>query len=319
VAGADLDDRSSQRRRLAAVQAAMPAGEDLEALAAAVRAAHGDAVEAVLYYGSCLRSGRVDDGIADFYVLVGRYRDAGMGWLRAGLNRLLPPNVFYLEHPRGGRTLRAKYAVISTQAFLHGVRGEAFLPYLWGRFAQPSGILWSRSAALSERLRDAQLEALQHVITEVLPLMPATFDSRSLWETGLLASYATELRAERSARIRALYDHHADYYAAQTADVLRRMPEVESLGDDRYRHPASPHACGRARRRWAWRRWTGKAVSVLRLVKSLLTFRGAVDYAAWKIERHSGSPVEVPDWARRWPLLGGWVILWRLLRRGSLR
>ena len=70
---------------------------------------------------------------------------------------------------------------------------------------------------------------------------------------------------------------------------------------------------------WFVRRWQGKLLSVLRLLKGLLTFRGGVDYILWKIERHSGERVEVPPQLERYPLIATCVIFWRLYRRGAYR
>ena len=69
-------------------------------LADAMRARHGETVAAILFYGSCLRQDPSDEppeGIQDFYVIVDCYRDAYPGWWPAFANRLLPPNVFYIE------------------------------------------------------------------------------------------------------------------------------------------------------------------------------------------------------------------------------
>src|SRR6185436_703618 len=40
-----------------------------------IRRRHGDAIAAIVFYGSCLRTGQYDTGVLDFYVLVDRYRD----------------------------------------------------------------------------------------------------------------------------------------------------------------------------------------------------------------------------------------------------
>ena len=59
---------------------ALDADKDLQpgiiALADAARERHGDSVRAVLFYGSCLRSGNVYEGLADLYVLVDDYKSA---------------------------------------------------------------------------------------------------------------------------------------------------------------------------------------------------------------------------------------------------
>jgi hypothetical protein len=37
------------------------------------------------------------------------------------------------------------------------------------------------------------------------------------------------------------------------------------------------------------------------------------------MERHSGVRVEATPWQRRHPLIGGWLVAWRLYRRGAFR
>jgi len=54
-------------------------------------------------------------------------------------------------------------------------------------------------------------------------------------------------------------------------------------------------------------------------LKGLFTFDGGIDYVAWKLARHSGQEVVVPDRVRRYPLLFMWGFFWRLYRRGAFR
>lgn len=314
---ADQVDLTSQALQI--LQSKTVAGADLQALAKALREEHGETVAAVLYYGSCLRSGNAGDGIADFYVLVDDYHAAKMGWVRAKLNQCLPPNVFYLETPWEETTRRAKYAVISVAHFEQGVSGEWLLPYLWGRFAQPCGVLWCRDNTLKQSIYTWLSQALHYFVRESAPLLPADFSSEQLWQTGLTRSYQTELRAERSERILGLFDYWPDYYSEQTEHALQCTGWLRSSTGGRFHLEITETNRRRCQRRWQCRTWLGKPLALMRLIKSLLTFRGALDYAAWKIERHSGHAVIVTDFARRWPLIGGWTILWQLLRRGSLR
>jgi hypothetical protein len=74
-----------------------------------------------------------------------------------------------------------------------------------------------------------------------------------------------------------------------------------------------------ARRHWCRRRLQGKLLSVLRLLKALFTFEGGLDYIAWKLERHSGPRVEIPERVRRWPLIFVWGLVWRLYRQGVFK
>jgi hypothetical protein len=75
----------------------------------------------------------------------------------------------------------------------------------------------------------------------------------------------------------------------------------------------------RASWHWRLRRWQGKILTVLRLAKAAFTFQDSINYAAWKIERHTGVRVEVTPMLRRHPVLWGFKVSWRLLRRGVLR
>jgi hypothetical protein len=70
---------------------------------------------------------------------------------------------------------------------------------------------------------------------------------------------------------------------------------------------------------WARRRRAGKALTVIRLTKASATFAGGIDYLAWKINRHAGTAIEIKPWQRRWPLLGAFTLLPRLLKRGAVR
>jgi hypothetical protein len=50
-----------------------------------------------------------------------------------------------------------------------------------------------------------------------------------------------------------------------------------------------------------------------------LTFDNAVDYVAWKIERHSGYRIEPTPFQRRHPLLAAPALYLKLRARGVLR
>jgi hypothetical protein len=59
----------------------------------------------------------------------------------------------------------------------------------------------------------------------------------------------------------------------------------------------------------------GRALNLVRLIKSLFTVKGAVDYAIWKLERHWGEPIKQPERLRRYPLVFCWPLLWKLLKQ----
>ena len=68
-----------------------------------------------------------------------------------------------------------------------------------------------------------------------------------------------------------------------------------------------------------FRKVTGKTLSVLRLCKSSLTFDDPVDYALWKVQRHSGVTVTATERQRRYPLIFAWPLVWQLYRQGALK
>jgi len=293
----------------------------IPALADAARKRHAG-VAAVLFYGSCLRRGRADEGIADLYLLVDDYRVAFDSGFKAVMNRLLPPNVFYLETPWEGRTLRAKYAVLTLDNFEKGARSW-FHSYIWGRFAQPSGLIYTRDRDASDRIHQALAWSVRTFVRRALPQAPDIFTARELWSTGLSLSYRCELRSEGPDTAARLVDAAPDYYTAVTREALGDiLLPVEPLpGGPPLRYRLNASAAQKRRNHFAWRlrQVQGKCLSALRLLKALLTFENGLDYVLWKIERHSNVRVEVSPLLRRLPPLAVPVIFWKLFRKGAFR
>ncbi|MGB5201440.1 MAG: hypothetical protein WBR56_16220 [Sedimenticolaceae bacterium] len=283
---------------------------------------YGDAVAGILYYGSCLRKGDATEGLVDLYVIVEAYRAVYGVSAKAFFNWLLPPNVFYLELPVGENKVRAKYAILSLPQLQRGTR-RWFQPYLWGRFAQPLALLRARNESTAQALLQAVGQAVITFMDATLPVLPARFSARDLWEQGLARSYRTELRAERTGRQAELYRDAESYYLELTAAALARSrfavhPEGEGTGGNYVADIGTPHRRA-ARAAWLLRTVQGRLLHVMRLIKGLFTFSGGVDYVLWKLERHSGVRLEVSDRVRRHPLIFGWGLVWRLYRRGAFR
>jgi len=288
-----------------------------------LRERYRDCAAAVLFYGSCLRSGDPYDGLVDLYLIVDNYRCANSGWFKAAWNRLLPPNVFYTEVMHDDRVLRCKYAVLSGADLERGTSGRWFHSYLWGRFSQPTAIAWYRDDATRERVQSALAQATLSFLARVLPALPARGTLQSLWESGLRLSYRAELRAEGSTRARQLTDTNLPYYQAisrAAAPLLQQRVEICSTPrGDYYQAHISPLRRSAGRIGWVLRIAQGKLLSVARLLKALFTFDGGLDYIAWKLERHSGVAIEIPDKVRRYPMLFIWGLFWKLYRRGVFR
>jgi len=299
---------------LIAEEATAPLAPPIAAVAGAARARFADSAMAVLFYGSCLRKADDSGGIADLYVLVDDYRNAWSAWL-AVANRLLPPNVLYLEAPFAGRTVRAKVAVISLDDFEAGVR-RWFHSYIWARFAQPCRLGYARDEVARARVLAALAGAVRRMAAEAAPLLEPPFDARRLWAGSLGATYRAELRAERLERANDLVAAYAERYDRVTASLVEEG--LLAVADDGYRLADA----GRRRGvgfRWAQRCWLGKLLSVLRLAKAAFTFEDGAGYLAWKIERHSGVEVQLTPWQRRHPILASPALFWRLYRRGAVQ
>ncbi len=296
---------------------------ELLALRDALLQRYNGAVDAMLFYGSSLRSGDALDGLVDLYVVVDGYRKAYGKALPALFNRLLPPNVYYLEVEVNGQRVRAKYAVISMRDLQRGTSMRWFHSYLWGRFSQPCGLLYCRDAETGQQVHRALAQALLTFLTRVLPVLPERLECAAIWQQGLALSYRAELRAEKPERAIQLYEAWQDHYRSATSLAMQALPfEVQREQFDSrlfytVRIAQRTRMLGRAG--WQLRRMQGKLLSLLRLMKATFTFQGGMDYIAWKLERHTGVPVEVSPKVRRHPLIYGWGLLWRLYRRGVFR
>lgn len=304
---------------------ALLAGElSQPAPAAAIALAHqlarrgGAATAAVLYYGSALRAGDLS-GVLDFYVLLDDVRAWPGSWLARQANRLLPPNVGYVEFTHEGQTLRAKFAVMSTTQFARRVAGTGIDTTIWARFCQPALLVWSRSAADGDAVAKWVADAVQCAAVWAARLGPAAGSAADYWQALFAHTYAAELRVEQQSRALDIVGKSPARYAAllplawQRAGIRHR--EVRGMLEPEV--PARDHDI--AARRWRRHAGLGRPLNLLRLLKASFTFDGAMDYAAWKIERHSGVHIDVAPWQRRFPLLAAPGLYLKLRRRGLLR
>jgi len=310
-----------------------PGSEAARALSDAIRERVGG-VAAVVFYGSCLRRAS-DEGVHDFYVLVDGYRAAfGLSWLAAA-GVLLPPNVFYLETTapagpdRSPRTLRCKYAVLSTRRFRRLVSPGALHPYVWARFAQPAAIVWARDDEARAAVAECAAQSVVTLVQRLVPFMPVRggvqrFRLASLWQEAFRRTYRTELRSEAPGSIRALYRADPERYDACAARALEAL-DASGWIDHFSAYAGAAEVVQRPHRRWLARlRWQlcwplAKTLALLRLVKTAFTFGDWLPYALWKLERHSGRRFPLSDRQRRHPFLFGVPVLLKALAQRTLR
>jgi len=301
-------------RKQAATQLSEDAG--LKALLGEIRQRHGNALLAVLVYGSWLRGSR--DTMLDFYVLVDHYRDLDSRW-QGWLCRLLPPNVYQIHQQQLGQDIRAKYALLTLKRFHHAMLHD-FHSYFWARFAQPCAVVYTRDADVEASLEEAFSLAAANFVGHVLPTLPRHFGSEELWIRGLGLTYRCELRTESGQRPASIYASNPGYYdGISRALAAQGRAKFTVAADGGYRNLCGPAARALAGPVWWLRRLQGKILSVLRLLKAAFTFNDALDYLLWKIKRHSGHYIEPTARQRRHPLIFAWPLLWRLYRRGAFR
>jgi hypothetical protein len=299
---------------LVADELAVPADPRVAAMAAALAARYGAAARAVLFYGSCLRTGAVEGQMLDFYLIVSDYRAAyGRSWLAAA-NRLIPPNVFPFEQDG----LAAKYAVLSEADFHRLCGPETENVSVWARFAQPARLVWSADGEAEAAAVRSVARAAPTLLAAARPLFEGG-EALDLWRSAFALTYSAELRAERAGRAGSVVDADPERYLAFAGPALEAAG-IGRVEDGRLLlEPAGERARGRALRGWARRRRQGKLLSLLRLAKASGTYAGGIDYLAWKINRHAGTAIELSDWQRRWPLIGAVALLPRLLKQRAIR
>lgn len=297
------------------------------AVAEEIRRRHGETVSAMLFYGSCLRRASTE-GVLDFYVLVDDVDRAHASRRVAWLNRVLPPNVLYLEHHHAGQVLRAKYAVMSLRQFETLVSLSSFDTRVWSRFCQPACLVWARGATVRERVAVAVARATLTAVERMRVWLPGKgpvqrFRGEELWQGGFRETYRAEPRSEGPETIAALYAAAPDRYEKVLREALHELERrgrlvVESDGEQ-IELRSDPQERARLRRAWRLRRPVAKLVAVLGIGKTPFTFDDWVSYVIFKLERHGGEPIEISDRQRRHPFLLGWPVLFRLIRRGTLR
>ena len=276
---------------------------------------HGDAVSAILLYGSHVRGKR--DTVLDFYVLLNDYARGIAGVVQQIANRILPPNVYHLTLENGDRIYAAKFATVTLAQFEHGIN-RRFHSYFWARFAQPFVLAYARDASVKQRLSDAGRAAARRMMESVIPVLQPEFSTDALWKRAFTLTYDCELRAEGCGKAAELFAAYAAPLAAVT-NALAPELAISRIGEHRWRSELSA-----ARRRavaWSWRlrRVEGKLLSVARLFKAAFTFNDPLDYILWKVERHSGIHIEPTALQRRHPLIFSWGLLWRLYRLGGFK
>jgi len=278
--------------------------------AAAAELAQAAGAVAVLFYGSVLRTGRLDD-VLDFYVLVDRAAGSPIRRVATGL---LWPDVGWRELAVGGRTIRAKIATMELATFERAATGALVDTTIWTRFAQPAAIAWVRGPADQTRVVAAVGTAIATAARYAAALGAARGSAREYWLALFAQTYRAEFRVERADRSAEIVDHAPDRYAALLPLAWDAAAIAFIQADGRYAPQLAPAERRRLLAGWRRRARAGKPLNVARLVKAAFTFDGAARYGLYKIERHTGIHVPLTRWRERHPVLAAPGVLWRVFR-----
>jgi hypothetical protein len=322
-----VDPGASDLETLVTGELAEPAPEAARELADAIREQHGDCVAAIVFYGSCLRK-RTDAGVLDFYAVVDSYRAAYRSRPLAWANALLPPNVFYLERDGPSGRLRSKYAVISCADFEAAAAPSARRSGIWARFCQPTTAVYTRDDDARRLLVRVTSAAIATALRVGVPLLPGSdpairFRFDEFWQHTLRETYAAEMRPESPETIAGIYAAAPERFDRAARGGLAALAAAGWLrwqeNDAGVRVELDPDVRRRAARAWHRRKPLRKLIYFVALLKSAATFGDWLGYVLWKLERHSGTRIEVTARQRRHPLVWGWPVLWRVLRERTLR
>ena len=287
------------------IAAALERPVDAAVAAYARRLGEEAGAQAVLFYGSNLRTGSLD-GVLDFYVLLpGDQREA------------IWPRVSYREWDHAGVRLRAKIATLSLQQFAQAANGGSRDTTIWARFVQPSALVWQASEEARAEVTQALCAAAVTAGRLAAVVGPARGTANDYWRALFRATYKAEFRVEKPGRENSILEVNAEHF-----DGL--LPIAWNAGGMRFKRMNGlfeplPNSAERRRvlKWWSRRARLGKPLNLLRLAKATTTFDGAADYAAWKLQRHTGIALEVTPFRARHPLLaapGALVELWRKRR-----
>lgn len=262
---------------------------------------------AVLFYGSNLRTGSLE-GVLDFYLLLPGARESGI-W----------PRVSYRERAHEDFVLRAKIASMTLATFAQAARGESFDTTIWTRFVQPSALAWAGDGDVAAEVVAALASATCTAARLAVAVGPDKGREEDYWRALFRATYRAELRFERPGREEAILAANSAHF-----DGLLQLALVEAgIPFEQDRSEITPRLDRRERdqirRWWRRRRRLGKPINLARLARATATFEGAARYAAWKVERHSGIPVELSPWRERHPLLAAPGMAWRFWRERRRR
>ncbi len=301
-------------------------------LAALCAESGGDAVSAVLFYGSRKTGAAPDPWSAyDFFVLTSDdrafYREMkARGQLRrspglvAALNGMLPPNQVSVRDGGGGAAPFAKCSVIRLDTLEEETSPRRRDHFCAGRLFQPTTLAFARDATAAARVAECAVAAHRATWEWVRPWLPPAFDAREYCLTALRVSLGREIRPEPSGRADALFAAQRDYLVPVYQSLLEELAASGALapaGEGRFAATSPVERSERRRIEAYFRR--SKARATTRWFKYMFTFDDWLEYIVRKAERHGGEKVELSARERRWPLVFLWPRVFDYLKHKDRR
>lgn len=232
--------------------------------------------QAVLFYGSNLRTGSLE-GVLDFYVLLPGPAETGI-W----------PRVSYLERAIEGTLLRAKIATMKLATFASAAAGERIDTTIWARFAQPSMVVWARSDTDRAQVDQARCAAAATAAKLAVALGPARAGEADYWRCLFRATYEAEFRVERPGRESSILEANPGHFAGLLPEALDAASIAYAIDGEQIVPQMAQSEREAVLAWWNERRRLGKPLNLVRLLRATTTFKGALRYAIWKIRRHRG-------------------------------
>jgi len=269
----------------------------------AARLACDAGAAAAFFYGSNLRTGSLE-GVLDFYLLMPGPQQEKI-W----------PRVSYHEWDHAGVTLRAKVAAMALSTFAEAAKGERHDTTIWARFVQPSALVWLADDKFRFEVTSAIESAACTAVRLAAALGPESGTAEEYWRALFQATYKAELRVEKPGREDSILSVNQGHFDG----LLPLALSAQNITFDHEGAKLTPHMEPAERKKilrwWAARRRLGKPLNLLRLIKATTTFEGAARYGAWKLERHTGTVVELTPWREKHPLLAAPGVLFQLWRQ----
>lgn len=296
-----------------------------------IEVAGDDQIRTVVLYGSRLVQASPDRFSAyDLVLVVENYRAfyealarAGLSRrppaLQAALNHVLAPNVVAFAPEGWNDGPVAKIMVLEPAALERALSRHAPDHFLKGRLVQRVALLHSRDGAASDWIVRLVTDAHYDILRWAGPFLEESFTPAEAALRMLQVSYRGEVRPEAADRVLDVFESQQPFLPDVLARVLADAADAGELrlAGGNYQFVRVPSS----RERWSVRLYfaRSKVRATARWLKHVVTFDNWLDYIARKVERRTGTRVEITPWERRLPYLLLWPKVVRVLRERPAR